>query len=145
MAGNKGRFTKGDPRINRKGRPKSFDAARELAQAIAHEKARMKTGDAYVIDGHAVTYIEAILRNWAMSGDVQKQKAFVEYAYGKVPNPVEMTGKDGEAIEVKRIELTDDERAVRIDALLNQARTRRDGQVGNVERPADNADISDAI
>ncbi len=32
-----GRFTKGDPRINRNGRPKSFDALRALAQEIAHE------------------------------------------------------------------------------------------------------------
>ena len=33
-------FVKGDPRINRKGRPKSFDALRSLAQEIAHEAAK---------------------------------------------------------------------------------------------------------
>ena len=32
-----GKFVKGDPRINRNGRPKSFDALRALAQEIAHE------------------------------------------------------------------------------------------------------------
>lgn len=104
MAGNKGQFTKGDPRINRKGRPKNFDAARELAQAIAHEKAKKKDGDTFVWDGHAVTYIEAILRNWAMSSDVNKQKAFVEYAYGKVPQRNEVTGLNGEPLIPKRAE-----------------------------------------
>jgi hypothetical protein len=29
-------FAKGDKRINRKGRPKTFDALRQLAQTIAH-------------------------------------------------------------------------------------------------------------
>ena len=104
MTENKGKFVKGDPRCWRKGRPKAFDAARELAKAIAHEPAKMKSGDLYVIDGHAVTYIEAILRNWAMSGDVQKQKAFVEYAYGKVPNQVEVTGAEGTPLIPQRAE-----------------------------------------
>ena len=88
-------FKKGDPRINRKGRPKSFDAARELAKEIAHRKATLKDGSIYTVDGHAVSYIEAILINWSQSGDLNKQKAFVEYAYGKVPNAVEVTGADG--------------------------------------------------
>jgi len=37
-------FVKGDPRINRKGRPRSFDAFRELAQAISHEEAKSGGG-----------------------------------------------------------------------------------------------------
>ena len=81
-------FTKGDPRINRNGRPKSFDALRALAQEIAHEKARNSDGNVITVDGHAVTVAEAIMRKWASSSNPQLQKAFVEIAFGKVPDTV---------------------------------------------------------
>lgn len=83
-------FTKGDPRINRKGRPKSFDALRSLAQQIAHEVPTDDKGQPLVIDDHFVTTAEAILRAWSFSPDAQLQKAFIEYAYGKVPQPKEI-------------------------------------------------------
>ena len=78
-------FVKGDPRINRKGRPKSFDALRALAQEIAHEEA-LSGGQPIVINGHKVTATEAILRQWATSKNPQLQRAFLEIAYGKVPD-----------------------------------------------------------
>ena len=87
-------FVKGDPRINRKGRPKTFDAARELAQAIAHEVAKAG-GEDLVIDGHRVTVIEAIMRQWATSKVPALQQAFVEYAYGKPPTKTEIAGPEG--------------------------------------------------
>jgi len=90
----KGGFTKGDPRINRKGRPKSFDALRELAQQIAHEEAK-SGGQPMVINGHIVTVAEAIIRTWAQSKDPRLQMAFIEVAYGKAPTRTEVTGKDG--------------------------------------------------
>ena len=34
-------FIKGDPRINRDGRPKNFDALRELAREIGYEPANV--------------------------------------------------------------------------------------------------------
>ena len=93
-------FVKGDPRINRNGRPKSFDALRALAQDIAHEKAKAG-GNTVVIDGHSVTVAEAILRQWAQSKNPALQQKFIEVAFGKVPQAVEITGKDGGPIITK--------------------------------------------
>ena len=87
-----GTFKKGDPRINRKGRPKNFDKLRELSLQIAHEVATSgKT--CVVINGKKVTITEAILRQWATSKNHQLQRAFIEIAYGKVPDTKEHTGE----------------------------------------------------
>lgn len=76
-------FTKGDPRINRKGRPRSFDALRELAQQIGHEPV--------VVGDKRITVTEVILRQWAQSKNPQLQRAFIEIAYGKVPDKLDLT------------------------------------------------------
>jgi hypothetical protein len=92
MSEHGGPFKKGDPRINRKGRPRSFDALRQLAQQIAHEAA-MSGGQPVIISGHKVTIAEAILRSWATSKNPQLARAFIEIAYGKVPDVHEVSGK----------------------------------------------------
>ena len=94
-----GPFRKGDPRINRKGRPKSFDQLRSLAQEIAHEAAK-QGGQPVVIDGHAVTVTEAIMRQWAMSKDPRLQQKFIEVAYGQVPSVTRLEGQDGGPIQI---------------------------------------------
>jgi hypothetical protein len=86
-------FKKGDARINRKGRPKSFDELRTLTQAIAHEVARKPTGEPLLAaDGHALTVAEAILRSWAHSRVPALQIRFMEICFGKVPDSVELSG-----------------------------------------------------
>ena len=113
-------FVKGDPRINRKGRPKGFAGLRELARQIAHEVATKKGGGDLVIDGHKATVTEAIMRQWANSGNPKMQQAFIEIAYGKVPNDYHVTGSvsidlDGLTPEqLKRI--ADGEDPVRVTA-----------------------------
>lgn len=82
-----GTFVKGDPRINRNGRPKSFDEVRALAQEVAHE-------------GANTIRILRILRDWSGSDDVSKQRAFVEYAFGKVPDKIESTIDDKRTLKL---------------------------------------------
>ncbi len=91
-------FVKGDPRINRKGKPTGFDALRELAQEIAHEKATKGEGQTVIWNGHSVTIAEYILRSWATSKNPQLQRAFIEVAFGKVPDHLQLTDGDNKPL-----------------------------------------------
>jgi hypothetical protein len=73
-------FTKGDKRINRRGRPRNIDLVRLMAQPIGNELVP------YGPDGRMITTVEALLRDWAESDEFKKQLAFVQYAFGKVPD-----------------------------------------------------------
>ena len=72
-------FTKGDTRINRRGRPRNIDLVRLMAQPIGNELVP------YGPDGRMITTVEALLRDWAESDEFKKQLAFVQYAFGKPP------------------------------------------------------------
>ena len=72
-------FQKGDPRINRSGRPKKADIMRELAKKVCYEPIDLSTDQA------ARNHVEAILREWMTSGDFRKQLAVIQYAFGRVP------------------------------------------------------------
>jgi len=81
---------KKDPRINRGGRPRTFAAARKLAQAKMNEPALDANGQQIVRDGHVVTNAEMFFEAWMKSKD---RKSFAEFAYGKVKEEIENTGK----------------------------------------------------
>jgi len=91
-------FVKGDPRINRKGRPKAFDALRALTQAIVTETAKDAQGNPITIDGHIATNVEMIMRQWMK--DPKRQQPLLEIAYGKVPLPIQHSGEDGGPMKI---------------------------------------------
>ena len=109
--GNLKPFVKGDPRINRKGRPKSFEKWRKLNMDILSEIAiNAKTGEPVVIETvrigrggeqirekHYATNAELIVR--AMMRDKKHAHKPVEAAFGKVPQAVAVTS-GGEKIAV---------------------------------------------
>lgn len=84
-------FVKGDKRINRKGRPKSFDQLRKLALQLAHETTETKQGE--------MSAVEIILRQ--MMQDKKQRETFLQYAYGKVPD--ELNVKQSGKITVKLV------------------------------------------
>lgn len=75
-----GTFKPGDVRINRKGRPKTFDKLRALAVQVAGEA-----------NEAGVTRIMAMMREMAVSKNAADRKLFLEYAYGKVPEKVDLS------------------------------------------------------
>jgi hypothetical protein len=78
-------FKKGDPRINRKGRTKTFHELRRTADLIASE---MVPGP----DGKMMSRGELLLRSWMKSKNPHLQQCFVEYWVGKVPDKLEADG-----------------------------------------------------
>ncbi len=80
-----------DPRRNLKGRPKSFDHVRALAQQLAHEE-----------EQNGETAIVNVLKEWRDSKEPSLQKAFVEYAFGKVPDKLETTGLENKTTLILR-------------------------------------------
>jgi hypothetical protein len=84
-------FKKGDERINRKGRPSTFDEFRKLAIDLAKEPLVDKNGNPVKLPGcdDIPTRSKAILLQWAQSTDIRKQEKFIEYAFGKVPQKTE--------------------------------------------------------
>lgn len=95
-------FKKGkgvDPRINRNGRPKSFDKLRKLAQQLAHEIVKDKNGNPIIRDNAKQTQITELLRDLIKKDPVK----FLEYAFGKPKEKVEVSGNEEKPIVVKVI------------------------------------------
>jgi hypothetical protein len=82
-------FKKGDPRINRNGRPKSFDALRKLMQEQAGEIALDANGNPITDkNGRPRTNAEMFVEAWMK--DRKQRKAFAEFAWGKPKEEIEL-------------------------------------------------------
>lgn len=81
---------------NNKGRPKSFDALRKLAQQIAAEELQSTDGD-------VITRIEALLRVMSTSRNPADRKTFLEYAFGKPKEEIEHSG--GQELRIKLVKV----------------------------------------
>jgi hypothetical protein len=66
---------------------------RALAQEIAHRT-----------EANQKTAIENVLREWRDSPEPALQKAFVEYAFGKVPDKIETTGLENKTTLVLKFD-----------------------------------------
>ena len=73
-------FTKADPRINRLGRPKSFDEARKAAVSMFDQKVVVTLPDGKKV---AMSRFEMLMMDWITSRNYQKQAKAIEVAYGK--------------------------------------------------------------
>ena len=80
-------FKKGDPRINRDGRPKLPDISEALEKVLNEEEDGMTALDAVL----------KALRNKAKKGDVRAIQELLDRAYGKSKQSVDVTSK-GESI-----------------------------------------------
>jgi len=83
----KGQFQKGDPRINRNGRPKTADELRSLSVSILHEIAVDGQGNPIIImaaggSQHKATNMEMVMRRWLK--DPKRDYLLIERAFGKL-------------------------------------------------------------
>jgi len=74
-------FVKGDPRINRLGRPKTFDQIRDLVQDIAADMVEPQQG---------WSRIEVMLRQMFISKSAQDRQNILEYGWGAVPKAIQL-------------------------------------------------------
>ena len=94
-------FKKGkDPRRNMNGRPKSFDKLRKMALRVAGQDAAEK-------DGEILSRVELMFMAMSTSKNAADRRLFLEYAFGKVKDEVDVNSKDIIEVTIKRNESND--------------------------------------
>jgi hypothetical protein len=128
-------FKKGDPRINRRGRIDGggYSALRKIAIAVLDEQ--IVVGDKECTKLYAIL---STLTDKAATGDYKAAEIILTTAFGKPPQPIEHTGKDGGPImsetainEVEPITTEEAEKRLRLAtrSVETALRRRRAAQV----------------
>lgn len=92
-------------RINRNGRPKSFDQLRALGQHLGDEIVMGRDGKPILApDGQPMTATEMIMRQ--MMQDEKQRLDYLHIAYGRPPLKQEVTGKDGAPLGSAALDLS---------------------------------------
>lgn len=100
-----GTFVKGDPRINRKGRPvRSFDALRKEWQEIFAEVMYDDKGQPIIdeVTGKKLTRLKARMRLATSSRNHHEFRTALEYAFGKPRESIDLTS-GGEKITTIKV------------------------------------------
>jgi hypothetical protein len=82
-------FVKGDPRINRNGRPRSSKQIEDLIHALLALPAKDKNGKSVLVNGEQATEAEAMLID--MARNPKNRQTLLEYGYGKVKEKIDMS------------------------------------------------------
>jgi len=104
MAASGGSFKKGDPRINRGGRPKAKTSASEIIEKMLSVKDYPVKGK----EGEFITRKEALFKklfDLSMNGDTSALKLLIDHGYGR---PKQVVEQDIQINQPAEINFTDD-------------------------------------
>lgn len=83
----KGGFVKGDKRINRKGRPKTFDKLRAMVQETLNGDLKIKKPTGETVE---TTRLRLMLESMTTGGNPADHRLLLEYGFGKVKEEVDV-------------------------------------------------------
>lgn len=110
-------FVKGDPRINRKGRPvRGMDELKREWQDVWSEIMYDGNGNPIIdeVTGKKLTRLKARMRIATSSRNTQEFRTALEYAYGKPKEEIDLSNSDG---SLTTPPLPDEERLARMKQL----------------------------
>jgi hypothetical protein len=108
--------------INKYGIPSDVVTLKKMIQEMGNETIVVGTiGEGKLKTDIRLTRFERILFDWFESQSFDKQQAIMQYGLGKVPDKVELTGKDGKPL-VQPEAMKPSEIAERVTALLKQGK-----------------------
>lgn len=90
MSDKPGTFRKGDKRINRNGRPRSFDKLQALTVEMFNRPALDNNGNPVLIEDRPASVIEVVMWRMIHSKNMKEVQYAIEIAFGKVPDELKL-------------------------------------------------------